>query len=39
MNNIVEAVGDKSSVLMALLKTLIEWPPTASTNALAAQYL
>ena len=38
VNRIVEAAGDKSSVLMALLKTLLEWPTTAFTSALSAQY-
>ena len=38
VNRIVEAAGEKPSVLMALLKTLLEGHPTEFTRALAAKF-
>ena len=38
VNRIIETAGEKSSVLMALLKTLLEGHPTKFTRALAAKF-
>ena len=38
VNRIIEVAGEKSTLLMALLKTMLEGRPTEFTRALSAKY-